>query len=350
MLIDLLAEELRQLGADVRVEVPRAPSNDRHETALDLRLGDVERRFVVEERGRAPYPSELHQLQVARERIGSLGIPLLLAPYISESLGASLIGLGWSWADGQGNCDLAASPLRLRSRVTKRDPVRPGLTFPRSAAGLRIVRALIGRSRFFTDRLSQARLAAAAGVTQARVSQIVAGLRAEGLVSIEARQLTFDPETLWEAFLERYEGPGGLDRHRYTLDPLNEAALRLVRNAPFDAVAISADVATDLVAPARRPTHLIVYCRTGSAATLDFGDDVPVDTSEQANVTVREPSDDSVFGPLGLPTTALVREAPVRLVDATQIVWDTLQLGGRDRLEATEALKRWMLSNSVLQE
>jgi hypothetical protein len=344
MLIDRLLQELRDLGADVRVELQPSLEGHRPDAVVKLDYEGAERRFVVEERRRAPYPAELEQLSPTRDQIGQLGTPLLVAPYVSESLGKNLIGLGWSWADAQGNFDLAATPLRLRNRThTKRPPGRGG-GFPKSAAGLRIVRGLIARPTMFGDRLSQSRLAHAAGVTQPRVSQILSGLEAEDLIKVRGRELEWDREVLWEALIDRYVGPGGVEHHLYSLDPLLDAGLEFADSAPRDAVALSADVGADLLAPARRPTHLIVYCRPGSYPAVASSTAVPVDSSTEANITVCEPADDSVFGPIGLPTLATTGKRSVRLADPTQITWDLLQLGGRDRTNAAEAMKRWMLT------
>ena len=344
--MDRVVQELRGLGAEVRVELEPSLEGYRPDAVLELSYAGTDRRFIVEERRRAPYPAELNQLLPARDRIGQLGTPLLVAPYISESLGNNLIGLGWSWADAQGNFDLAAAPLRMRNRTKQRRPPRNRSGFPKSAAGLRIVRGLIARPRMFGDRLSQSRLAHAAGVTQPRVSQILAGLEAEDLIEVHGRELKWDREALWEAFIDRYTGPGGVEHHLYSLDPLLEAGQALADSAPRDTVAVSADVGADLLAPHRRPTHLIVYWRPGSYSAVGASGAIPVGSAAEANITVCEPSDDSVFGPIGLPTVASSPKRTVRLADPTQIVWDLLRLGGRDRIEASEVMKRWMLSST----
>lgn len=344
--MDRLVQELRELGADVRVELEPLLESYRPDAVLELSYAGAERRFVIEERRRAPYPSELDQLSPTRDRIGQLGTPLLVAPYISESLGKILIGLGWSWADDQGNFDLTAKPLRLRNRTKTRRPPRTGSGFPKSAAGLRIVRGLIARPRMFGDRLTQSRLAQAAGVTQPRVSQILSGLQAEDLIKVHGRELAWDREALWEAFVDRYAGPGGVEHHLYSLDPLLDTGLALAERAPNDAVVLSADVGADLLAPTRRPTYLIVYCRQGSFPVVASSTAVPVDSAAEANITVCEPSDDSVFGPIGLPTFATLGKRSVRLADPTQITWDLSRLGGRDRIDSSEVVKRWMLSST----
>lgn len=346
MLIDILTRELEALGAHVTTALEPDLGGIRPDAVIDVIFEGAERRFLVEARARAPYPSELHQLEHVRSRIGQLGTPLLVAPYVSEALGAILIPLGWSWADAHGNYDLAASPWRLRNRTLATAPSRSGSGFPKSPAGLKIVRALIASPRPFGDRLSQARLAAAAGVTQPRVSQILDGLEREDLVERQGRELRWQRESLWEAFVDRYAGPGGDERHAYALDPLVEVALALMDSVEPASAAISADVGADLVAPSRRPTHLIVYYRSGVPPDLEPAGLVPTDSRDGANVTLVAPSDDSVFGPNELPTVRAIGERRLRLADPTQITWDLIRLGGRDRDEAAEAMKRWMLSSS----
>lgn len=347
MLIERLGEELGEIGAKARVTREPSLNNLRPNAVLDLTYEGLERRFVVEERRRAPYPSELARLLSLRDQIGELGTPLLVAPYVSEELGKSLIRSGWSWADARGNYDLAAAPLRLRNRTQSKRPKRGRDGFPRSAAGLRIVRGLIAHPTLFADPLSQARLARAAGVTQPRISQILSGLEDEDLIEIQGRAPEWNREALWEAFLERYPGPGGTEHYFYSLDPLLEVGLGLADLArKRDALALSGDVGADLLSPVRRPTHLIAYCRAGTYSAIASFDATQVDSAAEANITLCEPTDDSVFGPVGLPTVATVGGRRVHLGDPTQIVWDLIRLGGRDRADASDVMKRWMLSNS----
>jgi hypothetical protein len=157
----------------------------------------------------------------------------------------------------------------------------------------------------------------------------------------------WDREALWEAFLERYPGPGGSEHYFYSLDPLLEVGVGLADLAHNgDAPALSGDVGADLLSPVRRPTHLVAYCRAGTYSRVASFDATPVDSAGEANITLCEPTDDSVFGPIGLSTIATVDGRRVQLADPTQIVWDLIRLGGRDRADASDVMKRWMLSRS----
>lgn len=346
MLMDRWIQALEELGARVTLMKEPDVAGSRADAVIDVVFEGSERRFVIEMRSRAPYPSELGQLEETRARIGTSGTPLLFAPYVSEAVGELLIPLGWSWADARGNYDLAASPWRLRNRTSSTPPARKTSGFPKSSAGLKIVRALIARPRSLEDPLTQARLALAAGVTQPRVSQILAGLAREDLIETKGRMLRWDSERLWEAFLDNYPGPGGDERYGYTLDALSDTALAVTEHSAPNSVAISADVASDLMAPVRRPTHLIVYQRADGPRNLESLGLVLTDSPEGANVTFVAPSDDSVFGPDDLPTFRVVGGREVRLADPTQVTWDLIRLGGRDREEASKEMIRWMLSTS----
>ncbi len=346
MLMDTWIQALEELGARVTVMKSAGGSDAGPDAIVDVVFEGSRRRFVVEMRSRAPYPSELGGLEETRAGIGAGDNPLLFAPYVSGSLGVRLVALGWSWADARGNYDLAASPWRLRNRTSSTPPVRKTSGFPRSSAGLKIVRALIARPRPSGDPITQARLAVAAGVTQPRVSQILAGLAREDLVERTGRMLRCDSQRLWEAFLDNYAGPGGDARYGYTLDPLSDTAVSIMEHAAPDAVAISADVASDLLVPVRRPTHLIVYQRAAGSRHLEALGLVLTDSPEGANVTLVTPADDSVFGPDDVPTFGTIGGRELRLADPTQVAWDLIHLGGRDREAASKEVVRWMLSTT----
>jgi hypothetical protein len=104
----------------------------------------------------------------------------------------------------------------------------------------------------------------------------------------------------------------------------------------------SADVGPDLVAPFRAPTILVVYAR--GPVDLDLSGLVAAGGRGDSNVVVRSPSDSSVFGSDDLTTISLIDETPVRLADPTQMIWDLGQLGGEDRMEAAEVLRKWLLT------
>ncbi|HEY8200647.1 MAG TPA: hypothetical protein VII47_04775, partial [Actinomycetota bacterium] len=104
---------IRRAGVDVeRVDVERPRSGPAQADAvLELSAGEMRVRFAVEERRRAPYPNEIPQLSAQRAELSRLGQPLVVVPFVSETLGPALAEAGWSWADACGNFDLRAPAL-----------------------------------------------------------------------------------------------------------------------------------------------------------------------------------------------------------------------------------------------
>jgi len=134
---------LRESGLAVQQLEPGLAGGARADAVLEVAAGGQHARFAVEVKQRAPYPNELERLGRLRETLSRLGQPLLVAPFVSETLGVALTGQGWSWADAQGDFDLRAPGLVLRQRRAVRlpRPVRPAL--PRGSGSFAVIRALI---------------------------------------------------------------------------------------------------------------------------------------------------------------------------------------------------------------
>ncbi len=344
MLLDALQRELQDLGATVRLQTERRARGLQVDAILKVELDGTRETFAVEQKARAPYPSEVAFLDPLRTRLEQIGAPLLAAPYISPGQGSRLITHGWSWADAQGNFDLRAGTLRLRQRLPGPKPTRGRRALPRGPGGLAIVRDLIFLPSLFADpRLGRRRLAASAGVTLPRVSQVLKQLAGADIVRGDPAVTDQEREALLDAFLAAYPGPGGEEDAYFSLKPLHEVARSLGRRTHDDEVVISADVGPDLIVPVRSPTVLIAYVsRPIDVSRLDL---TRAEGRDDANVLIRRPADSSVFGPKGTIKTAVIREAPVRLADPTQMIWDLSDLGGSDRLEAADRLKAWLLGS-----
>jgi len=344
MLLDRLQRELEKLGAGAHLRTPRGGRRSEIDATLEVELSGVREIFAIEQKSRAPYPSEVPVLEPLRRRLEKLGTPLLAAPYISEGQGAQLVHHGWSWADGQGNFDLRAGALRLRQRLPATKPPRKPRTLPRGAGGLAIVRALIFQPLLFTDpRLARQRLAASAGVTQPRVSQVLKQLREAEIIRGDPAVSDQEREALLDAFLAEYPGPGGEEDCYFSLSPLHDLARGIGRRTLGQGAAISADVGPDLIVPLRSPTTLIVY--VSSPVDLSSLELTPAEGRVDANLLIRRPADSSVFGPKGTMKTARIGDASVRLADPAQMIWDLRDLGGADRLEAADRLRKWLLAS-----
>ncbi len=333
-----LLNSLRKAGLSVEaVRDAPATTGVRMDAVMDVEGCS----FVVEERGRVPYPSELDKLEVLRARLAEVGTPLLVVPFVSDGVGDSLRRAGWSWADDAGNYDLRAAGLVLRQRTTNISPPVKSTVLPQGSGSLAIIRSLIGFSDDETEAASATTLAAQAHVSQPRASQVLSQLHRYGLVtrSGHGRWLPHRAALL-DRFLSEYKGPGGSERYLYSLDPSTEVAVSLATVAPAGSVAVSADVGPDLIRAWRRPTMLIVYVRDAIVPWTTSGL-VDAQGRDDANIIVRSPRDTSVFPRHQL--VAGVQGVEVPLADPTQMIWDLHQLGGQDRLEAAEVMREWIL-------
>lgn len=283
--------------------------------------------FVVVSRGRAPYPNEVDSLP----RLSGRGGRLLVCDYVPEPLAARLEAAGWSWVDDAGNYGVHGRGLRLHQRRTTAPPP-PARTrrLPQGDAGLRVVRHLAGHD----GDLRPAALAATLGLPRPRVAQILARLRHAGLAEVASRGVwRADRAGLLDAFLADYRGPGGTTTSWYSLDEPRAVAQAIVAAQP--GAVVSGDVAADVLAPWRRPTHLVVYQRrrlvpSGLVEATGPGD---------GNVEIRVPADTTVFPSEPAAVDGLV------LADPLQVLWDEHRLGG-DRLDVVSRVRTWILERS----
>jgi DNA-binding transcriptional ArsR family regulator len=334
---------LRAAGANVRRVEREQRVQDRHiDAILDLTLGKVRARFAVEEKRRAPYPNELPKLQPIRKSLAEVGTPMLVVPFVSETLGNSLTRAEWSWADTTGNFDLRSDHLVLRQRTTATPPRGKASRLPQGSGSLAIIRALIGFPRGTDEETGATALASQVGVSQPRASQVLHKLLELDLVTRTSQgRWSPDREALLDRFLSEYRGPGGSERYLYSLDPPNQVAARAAQQTDDGrSLAVSADVGSDLLLAWRRPSVVVLY--VPQLLDLDRLGLVDAQGRHDANVIVRTPDDLSVF-----PTNLLVADmggVNVPLADPTQQIWDLQDLGGADRLEAAGRLRQWLLN------
>ena len=81
---------LRDAGLKVEDLTPPGKANAGEDAILNVAVGDRSARFAVQAKSRAPYPHEVERLQRSLHRLEPRGHPLLIAPFISESLGSLL--------------------------------------------------------------------------------------------------------------------------------------------------------------------------------------------------------------------------------------------------------------------
>ena len=332
---------LRDSGLRVEDLTPEGREDAGVDAILDVAVGDRSVRFGVQAKSRAPYPHEVERLQRSRRELELRGRPLLFAPFISESLGSILTRDDWSWADAQGNFDLRAPGFVARQRRASTAPAPRQRSLPRGSGSYAVIRALAGFSGGEDEEPGATALAAQAGISQPRASQVLHQLHDLKLVDISGHgRWAPNREALIDRFLAEYPGPGGSEHYYYTLDsPVDIAVGAGQVSTPGRPIAVSADVGPDLIVPWRRPSVVILYARHAIDPS-DFGL-TEAQGRHDANVIVRTPGDRSVFPVPALAGQVQGNEVP--LADPLQQIWDLQDLGGADRIEAAGRLREWLL-------
>ena len=335
------ARWLRDSGLTVEDLTPADVTDAGVDAMLEVETDGRTARFAVQAKSRAPYPHELDRLKQSWPGLAARGNPLIVAPYISEPLGSILTRDGWSWADTQGNFDLRAPGLLLRQRRTSSPAAPKRKTLPRGSGSFAVIRALVGLSGGEDEESGATALAAQAGVSQPRASQILHQLHELELVDRSGHgHWDRRREALLDRFLAEYPGPGGSEQYYYSLDPPVDVAVRAGRaSTQSRPIVASADVGPDLILAWRRPSQVILYAKHAiDPSSLGL---TQAQGRHDANVIMRTPQDRSVF-----PAPALVAQvqgSDVSLADPLQQIWDLLDLGGADRIEAAGRLRQWLL-------
>ena len=199
-----------------------------------------------------------------------------------------------------------------------------------------IVRALIAAGRPVT----QVELANLVGVSQPRVSQVLKRLTESSVVaSVNNGYIGRRPQLI-DLYIENHRPTAvGPEMPWYSLRPMREQIDQLCTHAKSSGVrvAVSADLAPDLVAPWRHPTLTIVYAdQPLDLAATGF---VRAEGRVDATTVVRHTSDTTLMAAFE-PWARVVDGIPV--ADPVQQIWDLHDLGGADRIEAADRLRATM--------
>lgn len=333
---------LQESGLEVEDQATTDGVDAGVDAILDVAAEGRSTRFAVQVKQRAPYPHEVDRLERSRHELAGRGRPLMVAPFISEPLGSILTRADWSWADEQGNFDLRGPGLLLRQRRTAAAPAPRRRSLPRGSGSFAVIRALVAFGDSEDEEPGATALAAQAGVSQPRVSQVLRHLHDLKLVERSGHgRWKPQREALLDRFLAEYPGPGGSEQYCYSLDSPVEVAVRAGQvSTPHRPIVASADVGPDLIVAWRRPSLVILYAKH----VIDLSSLGLIDAQgrHDANVIVRMPDDQSIFPVPSL--LAQVRGRDVPLADPLQQIWDLQDLGGADRLEAAGRLRQWLLA------
>jgi len=193
--------------------------------------------------------------------------------------------------------------------------------------------------------LTQVAMATAVGVTQPRASQVIKQLAEHEAVRTTPAGFVGRRARLLDLYLERSR-PSVVEPEAYwygTVE-LEEQARRVVDvgSAAQARVAVSADVGPDLLIPWRHPTVVIVYA--DRRLDLSPAGIVQAEGKADASVIVRWTDDLTLLAPAS-PWPDAVNGVP--LVDPVQQWRDLIDLGGDDRREAADRLRRAILDRSI---
>lgn len=193
--------------------------------------------------------------------------------------------------------------------------------------------------------LTQVAIAAAVGVSQPRASQVIKKLTELDAARATPAGFAGRRARLLDLYLDR-SCPVTVepDSYWYSTRGLSEQARRIVDAAARvqAQIVFSADLGPDLLVAWRHPTVAVIY--TDCALELDAAGLVHAEGRADASIIVRRTSDRTLLVPT-LPWPSAVDGVP--LVDPVQQWWDLFDLGGDDRREAADRLRRAILDRSI---
>ena len=193
--------------------------------------------------------------------------------------------------------------------------------------------------------LTQVAIAEAVGVTQPRASQVLKRLAQDNAVTISVRGYRGKRGRLLDLYL-RNTRPHLVEpeRYWYSTRSLTDQARRIVQTARRAdiRIAFSADLAPDLLVPWRHPTLTVVYAN--EQLHLEDARLVPAEGRADASILLRCTSDPTLLT-VNKPWPAMVDRIP--LADPVQQWWDLRELGGEDRHEAANRLRRAIIDKSI---
>jgi hypothetical protein len=263
-----------------------------------------------------------YQLRHYLARVDTSGIPMFIAPYLSERAQAVCREEGMAYLDLAGNAHIAFGSVFIDRHVVGRPPAEKralrSLFKPKSA---RILRVLLDDPRR-AWRVTE--LAEAAQVSLGLVSTVGAALRERDWAEQgEGGLCLVDPDSMLDAWAEGYEAPRAEELRFYTHHHGKALTERLSRIGSESGRAVLASFsAADWYAPYVRQGSTHLYADAAGLEALRDGLDLSV-PPKGANVIVRIPDEDGVL--------ADAREVAPRLraTSPVQTYLDLMQTGER---------------------
>jgi hypothetical protein len=184
---------------------------------------------------------------------------------------------------------------------------------------------------------TQSQLAELSGLSQPYLSKVLAELSREHLVDRTTKGWApTDRRRLIDWWLRRYPGPGGATSYWASLAPLADQARTATAGVP-EPVAVSGDLAADLLTPWRRPRLVVVYAE--QPPTLTNRGFVSAASIEDATLALTAPADPGVWLPRPWP----VGDARLLVAEPLTVLYDIGRAGGPDAVEAAEHLTAALL-------
>ncbi len=268
---------------------------------------------------------------------------LLIVPRATHRVLAAAQALGWSVVtmSGTAHIRLPGHTVAYSAPAAGRRAVAPPRHRPPWGT-LTAVRSLLADAP-----LRQREMAARAGTSQARVSQILADLGGQSLVH---RVATGYAPASWDAladwWLAHYPGHCGASSYWYSLDDLRtqtRAAMSSLAEVEGALPLLSGEVAADLLTPWRRPTQSVIYAhRLTDLADRGF---VAAAGPGDATLILHAPRDPGVWP--ARPWHREIDGQPMPLADAMQILLDLHTAPGADDGTATTRLRAAMRDRSL---
>ncbi|WP_433531662.1 hypothetical protein ACQPYA_06115 [Micromonospora sp. CA-263727] len=296
-----------------------------------VELGYADARIIL---AVVAFPAPLNPSDIAAVTSRHREPCLIIIPAATPAVRKAVEATGGSWVIDSGNDVTGVLQIDGRRIVlgtpTQRT-VRPARRGRVPWGAFTVVRRMIQQPH-----ATQRELAAFAGVSQPRVSQVMTKLADIDVVRcMQSRWTLHDVDGAINWWLASYPGPGGITTYWYGLTPIVEQAARVTRlleAAGVQPVAVSGDVAADLLAPWRAPARAVIYAATG--ADLAAADIVPAGTGE-ATIELTVPQDPGLW-----PTDRATTRKTLPLADPLQILWDVKRAPGPDSEEAAERIRR----------
>lgn len=252
-----------------------------------------------------------YRLKRYLDQSGQEGVPMLMAPYLSEQSQAVCREEGIAYLDFEGNARIAFGSVFIERQVEgKPDPERRALRSlfkPKSARILRVMLDDPGRAWRVIE------LAEAAKVSLGLVSTIGSALRDREWADQSADGLRLvDPAGLLDEWARNYEAPKGQEVRHYTHLHGNALAERLRElSADEGRVALASFSAADWYAPFVRQSTSYFYADEKGLGALQTHLKLS-SPAKGANVVVRVPDEDGVLDDARPVAEGLVATSPVQ--------------------------------------